>query len=84
LKGNNKKLNVEINQQNRKETKVKPHLFVLVTYIIILIVPAIVVVVTVVAAAAAAAAAAVVVAAVSPIRKKISFKKTKQNKQTKL
>jgi len=83
LKGNNKKLNVEINQQNRKETKVKPHLFVLVTYIIILIVPAIVVVVTVVAAAAAAAAA-VVVAAVSPIRKKISFKKTKQNKQTKL
>jgi len=79
LKGNNKKLNVEINQQNRKETKVKPHLFVLVTYIIILIVPAIVVVVTVVAAAAA-----VVVAAVSPIRKKISFKKTKQNKQTKL
>jgi len=77
LKGNNKKLNVEINQQNRKETKVKPHLFVLVTYIIILIVPAIVVVVTVVAAAA------VVVAAVSPIRKKISFKKTKQNKQTK-
>jgi len=78
LKGNNKKLNVEINQQNRKETKVKPHLFVLVTYIIILIVPAIVVVVTVVAAAA------VVVAAVSPIRKKISFKKTKQNKQTKL